>query len=133
MKVLNHALKFIGKDSALLFIISMMVVFIVFLFQGHVGFNISDEGYLWYGSQRVTVGEVPLRDFMAYDPGRYYWVASIMSLLNDSGIIALRISIAILEVLSLFVALSLISALKSSKNFNDYLLLIFIVCICNTP
>jgi len=129
LKLLNQGLKLISKDSALLFIISMTAVFIVFLFQGHVGFNISDEGYLWYGAQRVTVGEVPLRDFMAYDPGRYYWVASIMSLLNDSGIIALRISIAILEVLSLFVALSLISPLKSSKNFNDYLLLIFIVCI----
>ena len=109
--------------------ISCLFVLISFLWQGHVGFNISDEGYLWYGAQRVTVGEVPLRDFMAYDPGRYYWVASLMSLLNDSGIITLRISIAILEVISLFVSLYLISELKRYKNSIDYLLLTLIGCI----
>jgi len=65
-----------------------------FLLEGHAGFNLGDEGYLWYGVQRVLHGEVPIRDFMSYDPARYYWAAGLLWLFHANGLIAVRAATA---------------------------------------
>lgn len=94
----------------------------LFIWEGHFGINLSDEAFLWYGAAAVSHGKVPLRDFYAYDPGRYYFTAFIMKLLGNDGIIASRIAEALIQGLGLFLALFiLIRELKfdkKNKKFN---------------
>lgn len=54
------------------------------------------------------LGEVPIRDFMAYDPGRYYFSAWLMKLWADDGIVSLRLAISVIKFVAVFVALSVL-------------------------
>jgi len=66
-------------------LLSTLVSIAVFSVQWRYGFNLGDEGWLWYTSQRTALGDVPLRDFFSYDPGRYYWSAAVFKLLGRTG------------------------------------------------
>ena len=96
--------------------ISCAIVTGFFFWQSWQGFNLYDEGFLWYGAQRVIAGEVPLRDFQSYDPGRYYWSAALMALWGEGGIVALRAAVAAFQVAGLTIALLLISGNNRRLN-----------------
>lgn len=95
---------------------AIVVVSAVYFWQARVGFSLWDEGFLWYGARQVMSGEVPIRDFMAYEPGRYYWSAAVMAILGDDGILALRIAIAAFQAVGLFFFLLLVSDGGRQKN-----------------
>jgi len=94
--------------------IAFSVVAIFFIFRGNVGINPADEGFLWYGVIRTGLGEVPIRDFMAYDPGRYYW-GVFWSWFLGTGIMAIRLSLVIFQFLCVALGLIALSRVVKSK------------------
>lgn len=111
-----------ARRALLALLIASLLVTVSFVWQGAYGLSLSDEGFLWYGAQRVQAGEVPLRDFMSYDPGRYYWSAAWMAVGHDHGIMALRSAAAIFQLLGLAAALWLLA--RSGPNRDVPLLIL---------
>ncbi|MCC2970838.1 hypothetical protein [Massilia sp. IC2-476] len=72
------------------------------------GFDIADEGFYWYGAQRMLHGEIPMRDFMAYDLGRYAWSAAVMWLCGDQGIAVARLGAGLFQVCTIPVGVLLV-------------------------
>lgn len=97
-----------------LVVLSALMVAVAFLLQGDTGFNLADEGYLWYGTIQTALGQVPVRDFQSYDPGRYYWGALWFKLLQNDGILALRLSQAVFQFMGLTLGLLLLRRLFGS-------------------
>jgi hypothetical protein len=81
--------------TLLLVLIAVSLTLLLFAIEGTSGLSLTDEGYLWYGTIQVLHGRIPIRDFQAYEPGRYYWGAAWLWLLRDQGLLALRFSSAL--------------------------------------
>lgn len=62
-------------------------------------------------------GEAPIRDFLAYDIGRYLWTATVMSLLGNDGIFIARFAAMLYQVLTVCVGVSLV--LQALDNTAD--------------
>lgn len=120
-------------DSALplnaIALIALVAVALSFWWQGNMGFSLWDEGYLWYGAQRVMLGEVPILDFAAYEPGRYYWSAALMHVFGGDGIMSLRLAVVVFQCAGLFAGLWVVStAMRGSRSGQTlYLILAAVV------
>ncbi|WP_040950992.1 hypothetical protein [Gorillibacterium massiliense] len=97
--------------------LSFILIGITFIIQGHIGINLADEGYLWYGAIQTSNGEVPLMDFQSYDPGRYYWVAFWFKILGSTSIITLRIAVLLFQLIGLTCALLAIRRVTKSWGY----------------
>lgn len=104
-------------------LLGLGLVAVFFVWESHRGLSLWDEGYLWYGVQRVMAGEVPIRDFQAYDPGRYYWSALLLRLSGTRGIVAIRGTLAILQALSLAAALCWLAVTDKRRNSSSFILI----------
>ena len=102
------------QDIIYIVALSSALVAISFWLQGDIGLNLADEGYLWYGALRTLEGDVPIRDFRSYDPGRYYWVAG-GSFLFGKGILGVRESVAIFQFIGLFFGLLATTRIVKSR------------------
>ncbi len=87
-----------------------------FLLVGRVGLDFADEGYLWYGAQRLLHREVPMRDFHSYDPARYAYAAWFMSMRGDTGLMSLRV--AAYSVMSLLVAATVFVVAHGTRRLD---------------
>ena len=110
-------------------VIGIVLVAISFIWERQQGFSLADEGYLWYGIQRVLSGEVPIRDFQAYDPGRYYWSALLMWLSRTDGIVAIRGTLAILQGLSLAVVLWWLAVTDTRQKSTRFIIIAALVLL----
>jgi hypothetical protein len=81
--------------------------------QDRLELALTDEGYLWDGVLRTVAGERPVVDFKSYDPGRYYWCA-LGSRLLGPGLVALRRSTGLFQLLGVWAGLFVLSRVVDS-------------------
>jgi len=83
-----------NKTALKVVLLAAFLTGLAFYLQSAIDINLADEGYLLTGVVRTAAGKVPIRDFYAYDPGRYYWMA-LWSFLFGEGLVAMRFSLAL--------------------------------------
>ena len=103
---------------------SLIFTIIFRIWQLHYSFSLWDEGYLWYGIQRVAQGEVPMRDFMAYDPARYYIYAALAAMFGGHGLLDLRLGITLVQAIAVFAGLWVVVAATQRRNIIYWLLIV---------
>lgn len=82
-------------------VVAILLGGILFAFQWKYGYNVGDEGWLWYISQNIHAGVMPIRDVFAYDPGRYLWSAAWFKIIGVDGLFEQRLANAIFGILGL--------------------------------
>ncbi len=94
-------------DLLIIFGVPLVLVSLLVLPFLRVGVDLADEGYLVFGTASLLDGNIPIRDFRAYDPGRYYW-CGLFALIVGRGYFATRIAMAVMMVIALSLLMSLI-------------------------
>jgi hypothetical protein len=94
-------------------VLAVAASLLLFFLQGDVILGLADEGFLWYGAWRTSLGEVPVLDFESYDPGRYYWSGLWIRLFGDD-LSMLRLSTAAFQALGVFFAMMILRRVYGS-------------------
>jgi GT2 family glycosyltransferase len=113
-------------ELAAVVVLTALASIALFAWEGRCGLNLMDEGFLWYGAQRLLHGEMPVRDFMSYDVGRYYWAAGFMGLFNNHGVVALRAATALFGFIGMAVAAWL---LRRTSLLRSWPMTIAVICV----
>lgn len=103
--------RIVQPNNFSLFLTALALSLSLYLLQGDTLFGLADESFLWYGAWRTSLGEVPIRDFYSYDPGRYYWSGLWIYLFGNS-IETLRLSTAAFQAIGLLFGLLLLRELN---------------------
>lgn len=94
-------------DVCTLLFIPFTIISLFFISTLRVDLNIGDEGYLYLGVLSLLKKQVPIRDFRAYDPGRYFWCALWMRLFADN-LLTIRMAMGFVMLVSLTISACLI-------------------------
>jgi len=97
---------------------------------GRFGFNLADEGFFWYGAKQTARGEIPGLDFMAYEPGRYYWAAAVFKALGNDSNHAARIASVVFGSVTYGIVASRLVGLR--KDFGAAKALYFTAFLAST-
>ena len=99
--------------------------FFYYLTYFNYGINLSDEGYLVYGAERVLSGQLPGADFHAYMPGRYLVLAALFKIFG-AGIVVERVMWVVVRIfiVLLYCQLSLTLVPRSIAFIPSFLLII---------
>jgi hypothetical protein len=118
------------SDRLLLAALAVAPVLGWFLADGRLKIDLSDEGFLWYGTIALRRGLVPFRDFQSYDPGRYAWTAGWSFVLGES-LVALRFACVLFQCAGLFAGL--LAARRLSRNPGFLLCVALALCAWMGP
>jgi hypothetical protein len=110
-RVMNRSV--IDREVLLTFLLAVSLASLNFCLQGRVGINFADEGFLWYGAAQTASGQVPIRDFRSYDPGRYYWIA-LWAPVFGTGLVGVRLAVAVFQIGGVFLGLLVVRRVVSS-------------------
>jgi hypothetical protein len=112
-------------DVTILLIVSIFFIGIFYAPDLKFGLNMGDEGYLWHGTLQTINKKIPIKDFRAYDPGRYYWM-TIWCLVFGKSLLSLRLAQLVTQVLTLLLCMILIHTV-TQNIFETSLLSLCIV------
>lgn len=113
-------------------VLALVLSALAFWCNADQGMSWADEGLLWYGSQRVLAGELPVRDFYSYDPGRYFWTAMFFKLAADQSLRTTLLAVSAFSCLALTATLTSL-AYAGLGRFHRVLLAIAITIAFSYP
>jgi 4-amino-4-deoxy-L-arabinose transferase-like glycosyltransferase len=104
-----------------------VIVFFLLILFGTRGVVYSDEGYILYGAQRILEGQIPYTDFhFAYTPLSLYVTAGAFLLFGET-ILAGRILIILLSLVTSFILFLLLKRLTNNLFITLSAVLLYVV------